>query len=175
MKILGKLKNKYFKGAIIIVACYLLASMGVNKVANPKHYFTEYSSHPIGSYEENNRLYIDVSQLTDSDRFLNIHIDGLQKFGAMTYLYSGTNDKERVYALLCSGNNSIRKSELPLDESSIYIRIDDINNEGIEISQITGSENPYVHTFPMLKVFICFMMLSIFWQFMNYLKGKYAS
>lgn len=175
MKISGKLKNKYFKGAIIIVVCYLLASMGVNKVANPKYYFTEYSGHPIGSYEENDRLYIDVSKLSDTDQFLNIYIEELQKFGSMTYLYSGTNDKERVYVLLCKGNNSIRKSDLPLNEGSIYIRIDDMNNEGIEISQITGSESPYVHTFPMLKVFICFMLLSIFWQFMNYLKGKYAS
>lgn len=175
MKISEKLKNKYFKGAIIIVVCYILASKGVNNVVNPKCYFMDYSSHSIGFYEENNRLYIDVSQLTDSDYFLNIYIEKLQKFGSTIYLYSGTNDKERVYTLLCNGNNPIRKSDLPLNKGSIYIRMDDINNEGMEISQITGSENPYVHVFPMLKVFISFLMLSIFWQFMNYLKGKYAS
>lgn len=162
------------KYCFIIIACYLAASIGVNRVINPSYYFAKSEEHVLNYYEENNCLYIDITNLKSSDRYLNIYISEIQRFGSVVYLYADKDSKERIYTLLCKESNSIKKSELPANEGVIYIRLNDLDKDGVKISQITGSEKKQVDLFSMLKIFISFVLLVTFWNFLRDLKKKYA-
>lgn len=167
-------KNRYIKCSFIIIACYLLASIGVNKVINPLYYFIKTEEHSLNYYEKDNSLYIDVTALKKSDQYLNIYISEIQPFGSVVYLYSDVDPKEKVYTLLSLDSNSINKSDLPSNKGTIFIRLNDLNKDGINISQITGSEKRKVDSFSMLKIFISCILLVTFWSFTRNLKKKYA-
>lgn len=173
MKISKVLKNKYLRYFFTVICCYLVASVGVNKIVNPILYFTTGDEYQLDYYDENNCLYINVKNLEDSD-FFNIYVSDLQYFGSVAYIYSDTNSDEKMYTLLCKGANSIKGADLPSNEGIVYIRVNDLKKYEVTISQITGSERRILDKFSMIKVLISSLLLVIFWRYMRFLKKKYT-
>lgn len=174
MRISKSLNKKIIRFFFVIICCYLIASAGVNQVVMPLYYFTRSQEHPLKYYEENNCLYIDVGAMEVKDQFLNVYVSNMQGFGSAVYLYTSINKDEKVYTLLCSGSNSIKKSNLPVNEGTIYMRLNDLDKDSVEISKITASEKRQVDTFSMLKVFFSFILLVLFGIFVSSLKKRYT-
>lgn len=167
-------KNKQIKCCCVIIVCYLLASFGVNRVINPLYYLDKSEEHPLNYHEENNSLYIDITGLETSDQYLNIYISEIRQFGCAAYLYPDIDSEEKLYTLLCKEANSIKKTQLPSNKGTIYIRVNDLTKDGVKISRITGSAKRKVDLFSMLKIFISFILLATIWTFVRNLKKKYA-
>ena len=174
MKTLAKRNNSIVKWILIVVICYLLASVGVNQVVNPFYYFHEEQTVELPLQTDEDAVSIDVSAYEEG--FLTIKVEDMNTFSVsvkarITYKNGETGEKT-----IDIGNviNCYKIQELGVGIIQIIIPQTAIEDAEIQISDIEWSQKRQVNTLQMILVFISFFCLVAFYNFMQFIKKKYT-
>ena len=174
MKTLTKRNNSIVKWILIVVICYLLASVGVNQVVNPFYYFHEEQTVELPLQTDEDAVSIDVSAYEEG--FLSIKVEDMNTFSVSVkarITYKNGETEEKTIEI---GNviNCYKIQELGEGIIQITIPQTAIEDAEIQIGSVEWSQKRQVNTLQMILVFISFFCLAAFYNFMQFIKKKYT-
>ena len=174
MKTLTKRNNSIVKWILIVVICYLLASVGVNQVVNPFYYFHEEQTVELPLQTDEDAVSIDVSAYEEG--FLTIKVEDMNTFSVSVKARITYKNGEKEEKTIEIGNVINCYKIQKLGEGIIQITIPQaaLKDAGIQISDIEWSPKRQVNTLQMILVFISFFCLVAFYNFMQFIKKKYT-
>lgn len=174
MKTLAKRNKSIIKWILIVVICYLLASVGVNQVVNPFYYFHEEQTVELPLQTDEDAVNVDVSAYEEG--FLTIKAENMNTFSVsvkarITYKNGETEEK-----IIDIGNVINCYKIQKLGEGIIQITIPQTPIEDAEsrICSVEWSQKRQVNTLQMILVFISLFGLVTFYNFMQFIKKKYT-
>ena len=166
-------KSLSVKHMFIIALCYIFASWGVNGVINPIHYLRNSGDiHPVQMEEQEECVYIDLSQISQDEYVLF-------EFGSLNTVVNS------VEITLLRNDGTTQSDTLKVFQGIVSYKIDP-DLLGIKIShkefqkcdlvlnQVRTGKYKVLDCFSMIKIFIIFLCLTIFWNLNQVIKRKYA-
>ena len=91
-------------------------------------------------------------------------------------LITGTSDQGNIKLSknLSKGMNSWKLDKLNVEEGWIKIPRKTLEKDEVQFEQIYWSDYMQIDTLSMIKIFISFICLSVFYSFVSWIKQRYA-
>lgn len=169
-----QIKNRSVKHIFIIALCYIFASWGVNGVINPIHYLRSSSGdiHLVQMEKQEECVYIDLSQ-SSQDEYVLFEFDSLNTVMnsiEITLLRNdGTTQSDTLKVF-----QGIVSYKINPDLLGIKISHKEFQKCDLVLNQVRTGKYKAMDYFNMIKMFITFLCLTIFWNLSQVIKKKYA-
>lgn len=167
--------NKIVRWICCILVCYLLASWGVNGTVNPVNYWKQGESGIISTEYSEEYLVIDLKDQLQKAEYINLNISQMNSYMISIDVVTGVTDKGNQKKMnLDRGMNSWAIDKLDTEEGRLKIPLKTLEKEQVQIGQIFWSEYKQVDGLAMIKIFVSFIFLSVFYSFISWIKRHYS-
>lgn len=176
MKI-SELKNsKIARWISCVIVCYLMASWGVNGTVNPMNYWKQGKTGIISTENLDEYLVIDLGEQIRKGEYINLDVSEMNSFMIPIDVLTGSADKgnQKKTMNLSRGMNSWSIDELDAAEGWIKISLKTLEKEQVQIDQAYWSEYKQIDGLAMVKVFLSFICLAVFYSFVSWIKRRYS-